>query len=114
MGRPLLFGLDGRTPIAYDGDVSEDVVAVLVEAFAHVTGILVAQAQTATQVEMLMNESRQKIIQGVLKTDGCQKAIEERFKIGIGYTKEGELVMTTDEEMARPPGAPRGPQDIYR
>ena len=116
MGRTLIYGLDGRTPIVSESSTSDETLALLVEAFGFATGLLWARARGPLQVEMLMDESRQKIVQGVLAMDGAAKAIEERFNVILGRTPDGQLACRPKEEedLPNPPGPPVPAGDLYR
>ncbi|SRR5258706_16182058 len=113
-GRTLLYGLAGQ-PLVTESEIKEETLALLVEAFGFASALLWARAKTHTQIEMLMDEARQKIIQGVLAIDGAQKAIEQRFDVVIGMTPDGQLVVRPNEEkFDQPPGVPLGQADLYR
>ena len=63
-----------------------------------------------------MDESRQKIVQGVLAMEGGAAAIEERFNVVLGRTPDGQLAVRPKEAepLAHPPGQPLPPGDLYR
>jgi len=108
-GRTLLYGVDGRTPILTDKTISEEMTEVLVEAFGFCTGLLVAHAKDPQQMALLMDESRQKIIKGVLMLEDLRPAIEARFHVRITLTPDGQLMVSSDEVLERPPGSPVNP-----
>lgn len=109
MKRVLLYGADGRTPVASEQTVSDEITEILVESFGYCSGMLVAHTNDRTQVELIMDESRQKILKGVLMLEDLRPAIEQRYRIVIGLTPDGQLTIESQEALERPPGSPVNP-----
>ena len=108
MARTLIYGLAGQALVT-DQAVADETLEVLVEAFGYATGLTVAHSVDRTQAELLMDEARQKIVRGVLMTEGTKPLIESRYHVRIGVTPDGQLTVTSDEAMERPPGSPANP-----
>lgn len=109
--RVLLYGADGRTPVASEKVINDEITEVLIEAFGYCSGMLVAHIPIADRqrIELVMDEARQKILKGVLMLEDIRPAIEQRYRIMIGVTPDGELTVTSAEAMERPPGSPVNP-----
>jgi hypothetical protein len=84
--RALLYGADGRTPIATEFSVEE---RLLVEAFGLASGATVAKCRDQAQMQDLLQEQREYLVAGILALPGMQERIEARYDLKIERTPDG-------------------------
>jgi len=97
MGRPLLYGADGRTPIATEFSEEE---RLLVEAFGLASGATVAKCKDPAQMHEMLNEQREFLVAGILSLPGMQERIEARYDLKVTREPGGQDTQGPDPRSA--------------